>query len=134
MPVFPSNDWVNSFVEEINRNRKYEDTAKDWEGDFNFVVEKDQKFHETVYIYLDLYHGKCRRGGLYAAGEAPKAAFYYSGPYQNWVRLINGEFDPLKAVLVGKFKLKGSMMKIMRYTAAAKELVRTANLVDTQFE
>ncbi len=134
MPVFPSKDWVASFIEEINRNKKYEDAAKDWEGDFNFVVEKDQKFPETVYIYLDLYHGKCRGGSLYKSNEAPKAAFNYSGPYQNWIRLIKGEFDPLKAVLVGKFKLKGSMMKIMRYTGAAKELVRTANLVDTQFQ
>jgi len=33
----------------------------------------------------------------------------------------------------GQFKIKGNMMKIMRYTRAAKELVNTAKRVPTEF-
>ena len=63
-----------------------------------------------------------------------QAAFSYIGPYRNWIRLIKREIDPIQGVLTGKFKLKGPMMKIMRYTRAAKELVNTANQVETEFK
>ena len=55
------------------------------------------------------------------------------GKYSNWVKLIKGEIDPIQGLMTGKFKLDGSMMKIMRYTNAAKEMVNTAKMVDTQF-
>ena len=44
-----------------------------------------------------------------------------------------GEIDPIKGLLTRKFKLTGSMMKIMRYTRAAAELVKTASKVPTEF-
>lgn len=133
MPVFPSEEWVAEFVNRVNENENYEDSARSWEGDFTFVIQKDRDFDETAYIHLDLFHGKCRSGDFQMSGEAPKSEFQYIGPYGNWVKLINREIDPIQGVLVGKFKLKGSMMKIMRYTRAAKELVNTANQVDTKF-
>lgn len=133
MPLFPSEAWVKEFVDKVNSNSGYEDSAKSWEGDITFVIQKDKSFDNTAYIYLDLFHGKCRGGRLQMDGEAPKSEFQYIGPYGNWVRLIRREIDPIQGVLIGKFKLKGSMMKIMRYTRAAKELVNTANMVETQF-
>lgn len=133
MSLFPSEDWVTEFVNKVNHNANYEDSARTWEGDITFVIQQDKDFDKTAYIYLDLFHGKCRGGKLQVNGEPPKSAFQYIGPYGNWIRLIEREIDPIQGVLVGKFKLKGSMMKIMRYTRAAKELVNTANQVDTEF-
>ncbi len=82
---------------------------------------------------MDLWHGKCREARLLSPEEEVKTAFTYAGPYGNWIRLINKEIDPIRGLLTGKFKLKGSMMKVMRYTKAAKLLVATAGQVPTEF-
>ncbi len=134
MPVFPSEEWVSQYIEKINQSREYEDAARKWEGDFTFIILKDEKLPQTANLYLDLFHGKCRSGKLSFGDSAPKSEFIYSGPYRNWIRLLNGELDPIQSILTGKFKLKGPMMKIMRYTRAAKALVNTANQVETEFK
>ena len=46
---------------------------------------------------------------------------------------MNKEIDPIQGLLTGKFKLQGSMMKVMRFTKAAKEMVNTTALVQTEF-
>ena len=85
-------------------------------------------------MYLDLYHGECRRA-LFAdtSDQVPKAAYAYKGPYSNWRRLIEGQIDPIQGLLSGKFRLDGPLMEIMKYIRAAKEMVSTATTVRTEF-
>jgi len=134
MVKFPSPEWVEEYAKKLNENQTYKDAAKTWEGDIMFIVEKDETFPKNSYIYLDLYHGECRKAVYSDSAEnLPKAAFTYRGPYSNWRKLIDKQIDPIQGILTGKFKLEGSMMKIMRYTKAAKEMVNTATLVQTEF-
>jgi putative sterol carrier protein len=135
MPRFPSKEWVESYVQNLGASEAYRDAGKTWEGDILFVVKKDETFPKDCYIYLDLYHGECRKHD-YAEEDPsvlPQAEFSYIGPYRNWVRLLGGEIDPIQGILTGKFKLKGPMMKIMRYTRAAKEMVNATKTVDSEF-
>lgn len=120
-------------MEVLNKNKDYEEAAEDWEGDFLFVVTPEGNLREQATYYVDLWHGKCRSARLLSPGESMATAFTYTGPYGNWVRVINKEIDPIKGLLTGRFKLKGSMMKVMRYTKAAKLLVQTASQVPTEF-
>ncbi|MEM0158657.1 MAG: SCP2 sterol-binding domain-containing protein [Thermoplasmataceae archaeon] len=134
MPKFPSDDWVKEYSEKLNSNEDYADAGKSWEGDILFVIKPDEDHKTEEYVYLDLYHGKCRSARYVHPGEnVPNAQFKYIGTFGNWKRLINKEIDPIQGILTGKFKLEGSMMKIMRYTKAAKEMVNTASLVKTEF-
>jgi len=134
MAKFPSEEWVHAFSEKLNSNTNYEDAARKWEGAMTFVVRKDDAFDRDAYIYLDLFHGKCRAAKFsYSLEELPPSDYKYSGPYTNWKRLINKEIDPIQGILTGKFKLEGSMMTIMRFTRAAKEMVATTSLVQTEF-
>ena len=133
MVKFPSEEWINLFMETLNANKNYEDSAKTWEGDFLFLIEPDGSMSEPSTLYLDLWHGKCRSAVMLKPGEQKNAAFVYSGPYGNWKRLINKEIDPIQGLLTGKFKLKGDMVKVLRAVRAAKELVETAGKVPTEF-
>ncbi|WP_010916653.1 SCP2 sterol-binding domain-containing protein [Thermoplasma volcanium] len=134
MAKFPSDEWVSEYCNRLNNNPDYADAGKTWEGDILFVVQPDENYSKTEYIYIDLYHGKCRSAKYVHEGEeVPKAEFRYVGKYGNWIRLLNKEIDPIQGILTGKFKLEGSMMKIMRYTKAAKEMVNTAAQVKTEF-
>ena len=135
MPRFPSAAWVEGYVEKLNASEAYRDAGRTWEGDILFVVQKDEGLAQDCYVYLDLYHGACRTHG-YAEGDSsalPQPEFRYIGPYGNWVRLLKGEIDPIRGLMTGKFKLKGSMMKIMRYSRAAKEMVNATTAVDSTF-
>jgi putative sterol carrier protein len=134
MAKFPSDEWLKAYMEKLNSNAVYEDAGKNWEGAMTFVVQKDASFDKDAYMYLDLYHGKCRDAKFsFAESELPVPEYKYSGPYANWRKLINKEIDPIQGLLTGKFKLQGSMMKVMRFTKAAKEMVNTTAMVQTEF-
>lgn len=134
MPKFPSQDWMDAFVTKLKENDAYREAAKDWEGDITFVCGKDSSFGEEIAMWFDLFHGDCRNAKFFqSVSDAPKSAFRYIGPFENWEKLIQGEIDPIKGLITGKFKLEGPRMKIMRYSRAAKELVNTAGKIDTEF-
>ncbi len=134
MAKFPSEEWVKAYMDKLNSNAVYEDSAKNWEGAMTFIVQKDAAFDKDAYIYLDLYHGKCRDGKFsFTEADLPAPAYRYIGPYSNWRRLMNKEIDPIQGLLTGKFKLQGDMMKVMRFTKAAKEMVNTTSQVQTEF-
>jgi len=130
---FPSEEWIELFMEAVNANSNYEEAAKTWEGDFLFVIEPDTELKDPATFYVDLWHGKCRGVDLLKPGEERTTAFVYSGPYANWKKLINKQIDPIQGLLTGKFKLKGDMVKVLRAVRAAKELVETAGKVPTEF-
>ncbi|MEM3553476.1 MAG: SCP2 sterol-binding domain-containing protein [Candidatus Bathyarchaeia archaeon] len=130
---FPSEEWIKAYREELNKNEAYAEAAKDWEGDFLFIVTPDEGLDKEMVFYVDLWHGKCRDAYMVPSREAKTAEFVYEGPYSNWKKLIMGQLDPIQSLLMRKFKLKGNMAKIMRYTKAASELVKTASKVPTEF-
>ena len=134
MAKFPSEEWLAEYVVKLNSNPNYEDAARKWEGAMIFVVHKDPAFDKDAYLYLDLFHGKCRASKFsFTLADLPEAQYKYMGPFTNWKRLINKEIDPIQGILTGKFKLEGSMMTIMRFTRAAKEMVATTTMVQTEF-
>ena len=130
---FPSEEWVRVFKDELNKNEAYAEAAERWEGDFLFIITPDDELEKEMVFYVDLWHGKCRDAYMVPGRDAKKTGFIYEGPYSNWKKLINGEIDPIKGILMRRFKFKGSMATIMRYTKAGSELVKTASKVPTKF-
>jgi putative sterol carrier protein len=130
---FPSEEWIKAYKEELNKNTAYEEAAKDWEGDFLFIITPGEGLDKEYVFYVDLWHGKCRDAYMVPDRNAKVTAFVFEGPYQNWKKLIAGQLDPIQGLLTGKFKLKGNMAKVLRYTKAASELVKTASKVPTEF-
>ena len=132
MTRFPSDEWVNKFKEALNNNTSYAKVAKDWEGDFLFVVTPDGGLKEEVILYIDLWHGKCREA--YITDRSKKAAFVFKGPYSNWKKVIQKELDPIRGLIRGLFFLEGDSKVILDQTKAAQELVNTASQIATEFE
>jgi putative sterol carrier protein len=131
MVKFPSDEWIQVFKDELNRNADYERAAKDWEGDFLFVILPEGELENKVKYYVDLWHGKCREA--YRVDGNKNTAFTFSGSYSNWKKLIENELDPIKGFIRGLFKIKGDSFKILSYVKAAKELINTANRIHTEF-
>jgi putative sterol carrier protein len=130
---FPSDEWIKELSRQLNASESYERSAKDWEGDFIFVVEPDQVWPETTYLYLALYHGKSPDAAEVEGVDAREVEFVLRAPYSNWRRVIEGELDPIQGMMTRKLRLTGNMMKIMRYPKAAQEIVACCSLVPTDF-
>jgi putative sterol carrier protein len=131
MVKFPSDEWIQVFKDELNKNTDYEKAAKDWEGDFLFVILPNNELKDEVKYYVDLWHGKCQEA--YRVQNQKNTAFTFIGSYSNWKKVINNELDPIKGFIRGLFKIKGDSIKILRYTKAAKELINTASRIPTEF-
>jgi putative sterol carrier protein len=135
MPEFPSEEWLNQYVERINSSQAYREAAATWEGDvcFIFEAEPDKGLKENLYGWLDLWHGECREGKLVSQEEGEKAPFVISAPYSRWKEVISKELDPVKGMMQGKLKLRGDLPTIVRYVKASNELVNLATTVPTEF-
>ena len=132
MVKFPSGEWIKNFKDELNKNKTYEEVAKNWEGDFLLIISPDEKLKDEVVFYVDLWHGKCR--DAFIVNREKNAAFVFRGPYSNWKKVINNELDPLRGLIRGMFIVEGDSKVILDQAKAAQELVNTASKIPTEFE
>jgi putative sterol carrier protein len=130
---FPSDVWIKALMEELNKSDVYLEAAKNWEGDFYFIVEPGGKLEKQAVLYMDLWHGKCRSAYLVADPETLKPSFRLSGAVANWKRVMTKQMDPMQAMMTGQLKLHGNMVMVMKNVRAAKELVEGCTRVPTDF-
>jgi putative sterol carrier protein len=135
VPTFPTDEWFQAFIVEINASDEYRVAAADWEGDVTFLVEAEPDIGvpQDVWGYLDLWHGACRGGGVVDAERGADAAYLLSAPYTRWKDIVLGDLDPIKGMMQGKLKVRGDLPTIVRYVRAANELVRLTGEVETTF-
>ena len=131
--LFGTDEWIKTFMDEINKSEAYEKSASDWEGDFYFVITPDKMYDEVAIYYIDLWHGKCRGACLVEDGSQFSPVFRMETSDANWKDVIEKKLDPIQGMMTRRIKLKGNMAKIMRYVRAAQELVNCATLVPTEF-
>jgi putative sterol carrier protein len=136
--LFPSEAWACAYQEAVNKNPKYKVAGKDWtHGKVALVVKADASLgiEQDMAILLDVNAGVCH-GATYMTGEQARstAAFAVEGPYANWKVLIVENQDPIKALMQGKLKLtKGHLPTMIRYVESSKQLLSSAQGVETQF-
>jgi putative sterol carrier protein len=130
---FPSDRWIKELSSRLNQSESYERSAKDWEGDFMFVVEPDEAYEDTAYLFLGLYHGKSSDAAMVAGENDRETEFVIRAPFSAWRRVIEGKLDPIQGMITKKLKLSGNMMKIMRYPKAAQEIVACCAEVPTDW-
>jgi putative sterol carrier protein len=128
---FPSDEWIKIFKEELNNNTTYQEVAKDWEGDFLFVITPDEELKKETVFYIDLWHGKCRDAYLVEGEKTAK--FVFKGPYSNWKKVIRKELDPIRGLIRGLFTVDGDSRVILDQAKAAQELVNTASKIPVVF-
>jgi len=131
--LFASKDWAKAFCKAVNENQNYAEAAATWEGDFIFVIEPSGNLDHMIRMFVGLYHGDCTGASILKEGQEKDTEFTFSGPYDNWVKVLKKELDPIQGLMAGKFKLVGNMAKVMRATKAAQELVNSTTMIETEF-
>lgn len=135
MYEFGSQEWLDAFVAAINASKKYEEAAKDWEGDFYFIVEPGGPIPERRYMYLDLWHGKCRKAELVEEKDKDKykPEFTIAATLAIWRKINEKKLDGTQALLTRQLKLTGNMPKVMRATGATRALSEATSSVKATF-
>ena len=127
MAKFPTAEWTQAFMDKLNSDAQYAEIARNWEGDFSFVIDPGETLTRQVAIYLDLWHGKCLQAYYYDE-TVPKMnpAFTLSASYQNFKKVLKGELHPMQAMMTRKLHVKGNMSVMMRSVPTVLDFVRCA--------
>jgi putative sterol carrier protein len=134
MPTFfPSDAWIKAFMADLNGSSSYLEAAKNWEGDFYFIIEPGGALQTRVTLYMDLWHGKCRDAFEVTEGKERTPAFCLTAPVAAWKKVILKKLDPIQGMMTNQLKLSGNMAVIMKNVKAAKELVESSTHIDTEF-
>jgi putative sterol carrier protein len=134
MPAtFPSAEWLKGLEAKLNSDERYNQIARNWEGDLFFFIEPEGNLQERVTFYLDLWHGKCRKVNFKPSPEAyPQPGFIFTASYKNITAILTGRLNPMTAMMTSKLKVKGSMGYMMRNVPTVLDFVRCAQEVTTE--
>jgi len=130
--IFPSEEWLKGLEARINTDERYQDIARNWEGDLFFFIEPEGNLKEQLTFYLDLWHGACRKVEFKPKPESyPNPAFTLTATYTNITAILSGKLNPMTAMMTSKLKVKGSMGYMMRNVPTVLDFVRVAQDVTT---
>ena len=133
MAIFATQEWLDEIAKLLNDDPAYAEGAKNWEGDFLYIIEPDEVEPNPGYYYMDLYHGKCRKAIMLKDPSEVKAEFEISATYSNWKKILTGELDGNKAMMTRKMKFKGNMTKVMKDVKAGQAYAKALALLKTEY-
>jgi len=113
----------------------------------NAEITPEKMKHLTssvAYVYLDCPGGKDRflyfkmENGkfirvLVGDSEPPEAEFRVTGPYDLFANLTQGKISSQRALMSGKLKLKGSMVKALKLASVADRINKVLGSIPTQY-
>jgi putative sterol carrier protein len=131
-----SDEWAKAAAGAIAASDSYKQAARTWEGSMVFTLQADPSLGvpENRSVFFDLWHGECRDGRSATGSDLEAATYIISADAYTWQQVMEGKLEPIAGLMRGKLKLaRGNMAVLARYVLAAKELVRSATQVDTEF-
>jgi ribonucleoside-diphosphate reductase beta chain len=116
-----SEEWASAWRDALNSSSEYRESASSWRWPLVVVAE------DVASWYLDLYEGECRSIRPATAADRGTADYVIAGPLAAWAEVLHSTAAPLVAIMQGSLKLeRGSVVKLGRYTAAAKSMLDAA--------
>ena len=128
--------WATAWRQELNASPAYREKAAGWEGAVALQMSADPTLGvaEARAVWLDLHHGACRDARVATADDLAAAAYLIDAEPAVWKDVLGGRLSPISALLGGRLRLlRGSVMSLIPYVAAAQELLVTATLIQRQF-
>lgn len=131
--IFPSVEWLQALQTKLNSDLRYNETARNWEGDLFFFIEPEGNLRERLTFYLDLWHGTCRKVEYQPSADSyPGPAFTFTASYKDITSILTGKLNPMTAMMTSRLKVKGSMGYLMRNVPTVLDFVRVAQEVTTE--
>ena len=136
MLIFPSPEWVASWVELANSDEAFRSAGVGWDGVVCVVIEADEAVGVGDDLYLRLVgkDGHWHENILAAdAGLLDGSAFTIRGPYSTWKSVICQQSHPIVAIIQGRLRLHGQLSSFLRWSHAMLIMTKLAGRMDTAF-
>jgi putative sterol carrier protein len=133
MTNFLSAEWMQAIKDKLNTDEQYAKIAQKWEGDMRIVVEPDDSFKDTMWLYFDLWHGKCRDAYIEDKNSTINPAFVLKTSYGNIVKVLSGEVGVMQALMTRMLGLRGNMAVMMRNVPTVLDFVRCCQEVTKNY-
>jgi len=130
-----THDWAVACGEQINANEDYRKAARNWRWPLvlTMTAAPGLSLSERS-VYLDLFEGDCREARTATPADVESVPYLISADPKTWRQVLERDLEPIFGLMRGKLKLaKGSLVSLLPYTAAAKEMVLSAACVETRF-
>jgi putative sterol carrier protein len=121
---FPSPEWMQVIKDKLNTDEHYAQVAKNWEGDMRLIIESDDTFSESLWLYFDLWHGKCRDAYIEEQTSTKNPTFVLKATYGNYIKILSGKVQVMTALMSRMISVKGSMAYMMRNVPTILDFVR----------
>lgn len=134
---FGSTAWAHALAARINNDDEYRTAARGWgigfNGDMMFHVEPDETLTKALRFVLHLRDGICNQVEIVGEDSSTKVGFVLRAPYPVWKQILTGKIRPMAALMTRKIHIEGSLRTLMKYTGAARALLRATASVPTRF-
>ena len=122
--VFPSAEWMQAINEKLNTDEHYAQVARGWEGDLRVILEPETTLQEEIWLYFDLWHGKCREALIEDVSSTKNPAFILRGSYSNVIKILSGDVGVVQALMTRMLGVHGSMATLMKNVPTVLDFVR----------
>lgn len=121
IPLDTANELIDDTVRE-QMPEKSRDLLRQVDEDIN---------NGTIYAFIGLYDGGCEEVAVVGSPDERDVGFRLRGNYETWGGLVDGEVEPIPAVMSGDLEVEGDMQKILQYSDATELLGDIAAEMDT---
>ena len=133
MTIAFSDQWARAWGDALNASQTYREAAATWEGSIAVVATGGPDVPATA-VFLDVWHGECRGARVATGADLDGADFVLEAAPAAWKQVLAAHVSPVMALLTGQVTLaRGELIRLLPYTAAAKELVQLAGTIETEF-
>jgi len=84
------------------------------------------------YLFFKFEGGKLVELAL-GEGEPPEAEFRITGPYEIFARISRSEIGSQRALMSGKLKLKGNMIKALKLASISDRVNKVISSIDAEY-
>jgi putative sterol carrier protein len=129
---FGSMAYLDEVRRRSNADDEYQRLAKDESDSYLMVIlaEPGNGIPETMTLGYAADHGTITEVWL---GER-QTDFTLSGRYGIWVRILTGDLDPNKAMMMRHLKVKGNLLRLLRTADATLRWLAILQTISTEFE
>ena len=121
----------------MNESSEYRNAAASWGVGFNgnllFAFEPGGGLDAPLYLLLRLARGRCDGADFVTGPTHPEAGFALRAPFPLWREILERRTLAATAILMGKMKVDGDKITLLRHAGANRALIHITASVPTEF-
>jgi putative sterol carrier protein len=121
----------------MNGDAAVRQAGEQWGVDFNgnwlFEVTPGDGLEDTVFIYAAVSAGECHEVRLVDDPAGVDAGFHVTGSYGDFKQVVKGEADFIAGVVKRRFRVRGDVGKIMRYSRFVRAVANTFGSFESEY-